>query len=48
MYDQFVVAVGSAFDGIKIFGPFDDPDEATKWAEHIHDDWHVIKLLLAT
>jgi hypothetical protein len=44
---KHVVAVGNAFGGIKLYGPFDDYDTALKYAEgHVGDDWHVIQLEL--
>jgi hypothetical protein len=30
---MFIVSVGNPFDGIQIFGPFSDVEEANEWAE---------------
>ncbi len=41
------VAVGSPFDGISLYGMFDDPDDATEWAErHAGDSWWVMSILV--
>jgi hypothetical protein len=41
-----VVAVGNAFDGINLFGPFEDSEVAIAWAEHEHleGEWNVVDL----
>jgi len=44
---QYVVAQGSAFEGIQMVGPFDSFEEAQKFAEAdtvIGTDWHVVQL----
>ncbi len=41
MSELWVVALGDAFDGLSLFGPFDDCEEACEWAERNADgDWH--------
>jgi hypothetical protein len=39
-----VVAVGNPFDGITLFGPFQDETEALEWAEGTSGDWHIVHL----
>jgi len=29
---QYIVSVGTAFDGLTVYGPFEDIDLATEWA----------------
>lgn len=42
MKKQYVVVVGSALDGLSIFGPFEDAERAGYWAEsEIEGDWFV-------
>jgi hypothetical protein len=43
----FVVAVGNPFDGISLFGSFDDASEANEWADHNlkNVDWWVMATL---
>ena len=42
----WVVAMGTAWDGIKLLGPFYDHDEAQKWCADNADDssWDIIAL----
>lgn len=39
-----VVAIGTAFDGIKLFGPFESAEDATDWAstEIKKEPWWVV------
>lgn len=41
-----VVAVGDAFNGISLIGPFYDTEVANDYAENNHpgDDWHIVVL----
>ena len=42
---QYAVAVGDAFDGINLYGPFEDGEEATIWAgDTIKESWNVVEL----
>ena len=43
---MWVVALGDAFNGITIYGPFSDQMVALEWAEDQQrgDDWHVVKV----
>lgn len=43
----FIVAVGNPFDGISVFGPFDDAVEANEWADAKikNVDWWVMATL---
>jgi len=42
---QYVVATGSPFDGINLYGPFDTPEEAERYADELSDsDWEVVEL----
>lgn len=36
-----VVAVGNAFDGLALWGPFEDKDAASEWADNEcrHEEW---------
>lgn len=47
MDEQYVVYIGDAFNGATLYGPFDDAEEATQWAEanEQDSDWHVVKLI---
>ena len=42
------VAVGSPFDGMSLYGTFEDPDDAVDWAvKHCHSDtWWVMSILV--
>ncbi len=46
--ENYVVAFGNAFDGIELYGPFDDHEKATNYAEHAHkktyEEWNIVKL----
>lgn len=45
--DVYAVAVGNAFDGMKIYGPFlEGSDEALLWVEGegLDADWHIVLL----
>lgn len=43
--DPCLVAVGTAFSGINLFGPFASTEEATSWAEqNTTDEWNVVDL----
>lgn len=42
---KFVVACGNAFDGIGLYGPFDEHLDAEQWAEqHGGDEWTVVTM----
>jgi hypothetical protein len=43
---KFAVVTGSPFDGMVTFGPFDDRDDAVKYAENTFgsDTWWVVEL----
>jgi hypothetical protein len=43
---KYVIAVGNAFDGIRLIGPFKDAQSANEYAEmFIHSDtWVVMRL----
>jgi len=41
-----VVAVGNPFDGLTLFGPFCDGEEANEWAgDVVRDEWHSMAML---
>ena len=41
----YAVAIGHAFDGITMYGPFQSYDEAHTFAERVDDDdWHIVPL----
>jgi hypothetical protein len=44
---MYAISVGSPFDGLTIYGPFDNGIEATKWAEnHLQgESWELIELI---
>lgn len=46
--DTYVIALGNAFDGITLHGPFDSIEKATTHAEYIYkktyEKWDIIKL----
>jgi hypothetical protein len=40
-----VVASGNAFDGMTLYGPFDDYETAALYAEkHADDSWWIVRL----
>ena len=39
-----VVAIGDAFGGLDLVGPFDTNGEAIEWAEGLTQQWAVVKL----
>lgn len=42
---KYVVAVGNAFDGVKLYGPFDNADEASNWADaNVVEEWNIVDL----
>lgn len=43
---MYVIAVGNVFDGITLYGPYEDNENAQQIAEleFNHSDWHVIPL----
>jgi hypothetical protein len=45
-----VVAVGNPFDGMRLYGPFSDANDANDWASETwkHEEWHVMELLPET
>lgn len=45
----YVVAVGNAFDGMSLFGPFDSTDDASDWAgtNLRNEEWLVVSILEA-
>lgn len=46
---KFVVAVGTAFDGLVLFGPFDSPDNAAEAGETSNrQDWNIVELIPPT
>ena len=47
---KYVVAVGNAFEGVTLYGPFGAHSTAMKYAEHYvnHDAWHIIPITKPT
>jgi len=43
--DAVAVAVGNAFDGVSLYGPFATHEDALPFAENQEADWHICKLL---
>ena len=41
---NYVVITGNILNGVCVFGPFDGPREAMRWAEANHDEWVVTKM----
>ena len=42
---MWVVSVGDAFEGIRLYGPFVHDDDAISWAvKNVNDGWSVIGL----
>ena len=45
---QFIVSVGSPFDGMRLFGPFDSMEEALRYVEDNLDregnGWEIVEL----
>jgi len=45
MPEVWIVALGSMFDAVNFFGPFDSSDAATDWADrNAQTGWWVLKL----
>lgn len=44
MRQPVVVAVGNAFDGLRLFGPFDNKADAINWASEIRDEWVLVEV----
>lgn len=43
--DLYIVAVGNAFDGMRMVGPFDDMYSAQEYAEGLNgEQWNIIPL----
>lgn len=42
---EYIVAVGSSFDGWDFYGPFVDEDDAMNYAASNFENWNVIQLL---
>jgi hypothetical protein len=41
----FIVAVGDPWDGIVLYGPFDNFDDAHDWADTtINESWNVVEV----
>jgi len=47
---KYAIAVGNAWDGIALYGTFDDGSEATEWADQFfkNEEWHCVKIKDAT
>ena len=43
---MWIVAIGDAFDGITLYGPFDECEDATEWADNHTEDreWTVVQI----
>lgn len=41
---MWVIVYGNPFDGLNLFGPFTDHDEAVEFAEAEFEEWHVVAL----
>ena len=42
---MFTVAIGNAFDGIRLWGVFEDHETALAWGERNGgDEWHVLEI----
>lgn len=37
--DKYVIVIGNPIDGITIYGPFENMEEAHEWAENNSDEW---------
>jgi hypothetical protein len=45
MFDkEYVIVVGNPFDGMHIFGPYDDYYDALDQAEGVGYDWWIVRL----
>lgn len=46
MKPQFVVAVGNAFDGLTLYGPFNSEEAALNWADIgcRAEQWDIVRL----
>lgn len=41
--ETFVISIGNAFDGLRLFGPFDDMEIAYQYAdENRLEEWHCV------
>ena len=43
-----IVVLGSVFDGLQAYGPFEDYDKAAYWAEKAQTEWHAFELPVKT
>jgi len=43
---EYAVSFGDPFDGITLYGPFKDADDAGNWAAKNDngEDWHVVRI----
>lgn len=41
---KYVLALGDAFSGLELIGPFDTRLEAAEWAEGLKQQWTVVEL----
>ncbi len=43
---NYVTVIGNPFRGLKLYGPFDTPDEATDFATDTanHEEWYTLAL----
>ena len=46
---MYIIIVGNVIDGVELYGPFADVEEAQEYAESDrqirHDEWHIVHLI---
>ena len=42
---RYAICVGSPYEGLTLYGPFDDFDDALEWAERARfDRWEIVEI----
>jgi hypothetical protein len=41
---MYVIVTGNAFDGIRLWGPFETVEDANDWADEIQDENYVVAI----
>jgi hypothetical protein len=41
---MIVVATSNSFDGMRLYGPFEDEESAQDWASENAEEWHTVEV----
>jgi hypothetical protein len=41
---MIVVATSNSFDGMKLYGPFEEEESAQDWASENAEEWHTVEV----